>query len=351
MKKIMEKLNKHFFPLLVVAVLFLGFCLPIRVSAASPNKSIEYTEMDYTVTEGPLYNRVTVPLSSDFIRYELRNESTGDIGYHVGTTTYPFYANSNQRYSITIHPVTEYGLSLANIPEGSKILVDFKITCHASGDNQLSVPSSFIQRHYYTTVQNQWIVPVHDTSIPYGFGEQGVSLSYALDDIPDNAANFVPAMKISPFVNRGSSEVLFTLYVENVSLVMDISTGYWEQWLAEQNGEMIDGLGDRLEGAISDSTNQIVNGTPEQNQIANESNNEMSAAAGKLDNLGDQLNSVEKPNADSMNVSADKLLGGMAATSMLTAPVLEIWKNPVALSILTVVVTIVLISWVFFGKK
>ena len=58
MKKIMEKLNKHFFPLLVVAVLLVGSCLPIKASAAELGP-LDYSTLDYTVKYGTSVNTVT----------------------------------------------------------------------------------------------------------------------------------------------------------------------------------------------------------------------------------------------------------------------------------------------------
>lgn len=377
-KKVMQ--YKRWITFVLVLLFFAVCCAPLSAYAAYPSEPIDYMDLDYYVQEGPVFNRVTVPISYDYYFFKPYNDITGEA--LIGSAGLYFHTMDiypNTSYSLYIYPTSYHGLSLNNIPEGSRLVFDFSVL--VEGTENYYIPS-LVKRMFYTTSTQEYISAVL-SDIPGTFSED-LSVTFELDDFPDNAANVVPCIKASNFRTAYDGVTTYRFYLKNVSLVMDIPTGYWEQWLAEQNGQMIDDLGDRIEGSISDSTDQItgsiedstdlitdyikdssedivgvladstnviVGGNHELDGIADESNKEMSAAAGKLDNLGDQLNSVDKPNVDSVNVSADKLLGGMAATSMLTAPVLEIWKNPVALSFLTVVVTIVLISWVFFGKK
>lgn len=294
-------LLRSLFAMVMVFFLALGFVTPLTAYAAVPEKPIDYTELDYTVTEGPLYNRVTVPLSSDYIRYELRNDTTGTVAYHRGTTTYTFYANPNNSYTILIHPLSSYGLSLANIPDGAKILVDFKVTCHS--DNNMIVPN-FYQRHYYTGERNQWLTSVYEDEIPYGFGEDGISLVYdiektplGVDDEPIEVVNFVPALKITPFRNVGNADYTFTLYVENVYLVMDISTGHWEQWLANQLGEKLDNVNDSL-GDVNDKLGDV-------NDKLDDTNEKLDELPGEI---GDEMQGVIDKENEKAESSGNKFV-------------------------------------------
>ena len=103
---------------------------------------------------------------------------------------------------------------------------------------------------------------------------------------------------------------------------------------------------DSVENALGD----MVNGTPEQNQQAEQAVGGLNQAGDKLESLGDSMASVEKPNVD--GIKAD--LGSFVNPNdfvVLTAPFHKLWENDTLLSILTVVVTLVIVSWVFFGKK
>lgn len=94
----------------------------------------------------------------------------------------------------------------------------------------------------------------------------------------------------------------------------------------------------------------MVNGTPQQNQQAQDAVGGLNNSADKLDDLGDQLASVEKPSFDNSNISADSLVPDTSLV-LFASPFQALWENKQLLAMLTIVVTVVLISWVFFGKK
>ena len=94
-------------------------------------------------------------------------------------------------------------------------------------------------------------------------------------------------------------------------------------------------------------TYNISNGQQEQVGNAVE---DMSGSAGELGAIGDQLAGVNKPDADSLNVSVDGLVPYQAMLAY-TAPIQVLWENPTLFGMLMIVVTLVIVSWVFFGKK
>lgn len=334
MKKIMEKLNKHFFPCVVVLSLLMVLCTPLTVNAAW-GEALDYADLDYSVQFGTDVNivRCIIPSTSNmFTASSYNGNGTKKV---IGKSAMEISTDSDESFDIDIFPVTTYGLSLANLPVGSKLV--FEIEVDESGIVN-GVGFHYVwKRTRYMDSSNKWLTnkltDITTIALNTSTEVETFSLDYVIENI-DGATALVPGIKFENY--QAAAGDTLRLKVVSAYLEMEVSTEFWSQFQAQQNGKLL---------------NDMVNGTPEQNAAADESVEEMEQASGKLDNLGDQLNSVEKPNADDMNVSADKLLGGMAATSMLTAPILEIWKNPVALSILTVVVTIVLISWVFFGKK
>lgn len=384
MKNTMAKLNKHLFPFVVAFVLFLGICSPVSASAEKWYDPINYQDYDYTVRYGDQYNKVSVVLP-EFHYY--MNICVGDQPNVIvktvhSTDTISYSFDPTKEYLIRVYPASSKGILLENIPVGSKLSFDIKLLLMEENGTPYYAPNLYKVSYYYDADGQTNRETTHQMD-GYTFG-QSIRLEYTIEDV-FGAVSFVPSALLKQFKTTAACE--YYVVIDNAVLEMDISATYWQQWQNQQNGQKLDSITDGLEdvqeglyevedavnnsadrvtGAIDDSTDKItgavsdaadeaakdiLNGNALTDDIADESNEEMSAAADKLDSLGDQLNSVEKPNADSMNVSADKLLGGMAATNMLTAPVKEIWKSPIALSILTVVVTIVLISWVFFGKK
>ena len=104
-----------------------------------------------------------------------------------------------------------------------------------------------------------------------------------------------------------------------------------------------------LEG-IENQIGNAISGTPQQNQQVDDAIGGLTGKTDDLDALGDQMSSVDKPTIDSNKISADSLVPHTALVA-LSSPFQALWENNQLLAILTIVVTLVLVSWVFFGKK
>lgn len=76
----------------------------------------------------------------------------------------------------------------------------------------------------------------------------------------------------------------------------------------------------------------------------------MSGSAGELGAIGDQLAGVEQPNTDNLDVSLGSLVPIQAITAYV-APIQMLWDNPTLFGMLSIVIALVIVSWVFFGKK
>lgn len=112
----------------------------------------------------------------------------------------------------------------------------------------------------------------------------------------------------------------------------------------------IDSRESQLLGDINENINSAINGTPEQNNKVNSAVDEMTQAGDKLGSLGDSMSSVEKPAADSIEADIGKFVDPVSF-GVLTAPFHRLWENDTLLAVLSIVVTLVIVSWVFFGKK
>lgn len=112
----------------------------------------------------------------------------------------------------------------------------------------------------------------------------------------------------------------------------------------------IDSRESQLLGDINENINSAINGTPEQNQQAQNAVGGLNSSTDKLGQLGDTMASVDKPTIDSNKISAGSLVP-QTSLVVLSSPFQALWENRLLLAMLTIVVTLVLVSWVFFGKK
>lgn len=103
-------------------------------------------------------------------------------------------------------------------------------------------------------------------------------------------------------------------------------------------------------GKTNELLQNLIDGTPGQNAAVGGAVDDMQNAAGELEDMGDQLAGVEKPNLDNTDISWDAAVP-YAAMMAYVAPINALWESPTLLGMLTIVLTLVLISWVFFGKK
>ena len=131
---------------------------------------------------------------------------------------------------------------------------------------------------------------------------------------------------------------------------IDVEIESKEVGLLENIAEKIDSglsdVGDKIDSGFSD----VLNGSTQQNQQAQDAVGDLNSSTDKLGQLGDTMASVEKPSIDSSKISADSLVPKTSLV-VLSSPFQALWENNQLLAMLTIVVTLVLVSWVFFGKK
>ena len=341
MKINIQKLNKRFFPLLVVALLLVGSCLPIRVNAAyDPTKPIDYTELDYSVKYGTEYNQVSVSIPSE---YYYHNVYVGDNSIEqIGGDTFVFTLSPGQTVGLYEYPAGYRGLSLDNIPVGSKLVFDFYLSISAPVDP--SWTPRFYQRYHYADLRGNWLGNSIRTEIS-GSLSQSYTIEYTVESV-ENAYAFVPSIAINNWGTYSMSDLIATVNLTDVRLVMDISADYWSKWQAGQNGKMLEEIKDTIE----DSTDKIVNGTPEQNQAAQDFSESMDSAIGDLENAGDSLNQVDTPDVDVDTLIPNDVLLGESYLNYVTA-IQTFWDCEILAKILTFLGVLILISVVFFGLR
>lgn len=155
--------------------------------------------------------------------------------------------------------------------------------------------------------------------------------SYA---IPANAKGLFVCYALSGNLNTGTTGNM-TITYSSMTFDFDLDDAF-VNWKNEE--------------IVHEKLDSLINGTPEQNQQAQDAVGGLNSSTDKLGQLGDTMSSVDKPSIDSNKISADSLVPHTSLVA-LSSPFQALWENNQLLAMLTIVVTLVLVSWVFFGKK
>lgn len=285
--------------------MFVFWCSPLTAYAEAPTEPINYMDLDYTVKEGAAYNQVTVPLPADVLTVSLYDQTnTSVLMTRNGIDSLSYVVTPNHLYTFSVYPLSLHGLFLGNIPEGTTL--NFRLRVNVEGTENFYLPVLY-KNYYYNDVSGNRIGNEIMQKIEGTTGEY-VDISYDVkSSFGDGSYSFVPRFRYCNFGTAYEGTTRYTFTVTDVSLSMNISNGYWEQWLAEQNGQMIDDLGDRIEGSISDSTDQITGSIED-------STDEIT---GSIENATDEIMSGGQAGAElendtgKLDQSADDLTNGV----------------------------------------
>lgn len=101
--------------------------------------------------------------------------------------------------------------------------------------------------------------------------------------------------------------------------------------------------------ALGSGNDNMVNGTPEQNNQVSDDVGKLENGSSLLDDLTDQMQ-VDRPEISGSDVNISELVDP-SSTQLLATPILAIWNSGTIVSILIFLAVVMLISFVFFGKK
>ena len=232
-------------------------------------------------------------------------------------------------------------LSLEDIPDGAVFKYKVKV------DSSTPVTANMQALIGLTTGDNQnyiqWLTSEYTPCILGGITENSVTLSKqgfntCFLDTYIGGIRSTPDSDYRVAIDLLSMEVSFSIK----SLV------YMQQQSGKTN-KLLDEVNKQLEEQ-GKTMDDILHGTPEQNEGVDESVGELEDSTDRLEQAGDALSSVAKPNLGSINIGIGSLTS-VNGVSALTAPLTILWDNSLLLDIVTLVVSISLLSWVFFGKK
>lgn len=352
---------RRVFPVLCALVIFFS-CTPLSVSAAS---YAIYDWMDlaeiYFEDEGdpPQYS-LDCPLpKQNWFMYVWKD------GY---VSEKAVYENGEVKINTRFEPGHYYRISFGfynlwthDIPPAWQ--TELLYTLHFWGMNwetDISTEPTIFWSTSYS--DDQSFTGTDDITNWYDFNTTNGNLTGRAGPILNNIGDWViPAVVIKNFyVNK---TVSCSIELTRLKFDLRCKKPFYDSWkdadlaktqeknqLLLQNQELL--LNDMIneQETTNEKMDDVIGGTPEQNNQVNNALNGMQDSNDKLDQMGDTLNSVEKPAVEDMNVGITDLV---PETSLLayTSPILALWENNTLLAFLIIVLTLVLVSWVMFGKK
>lgn len=349
--KITKTIIRHTVPILSAVVIFLS-CFSFSANAAALN----YRDYEkYVTVEG---DKDLVTLEFPIDEWTSWYFATSDLSYREqgrGTSfsLEPILQNNLQNFMLMLAPFGgasfSYGpmdipghyLSSVNIPSDAtwSLKLDIFFDDRAS---TLHLTKANV-RNWYVTGSSCNIVDEKASDSLTAVSEGVWEMSYSGDFVPGYDGWF------PQFLLRFSSfpaGISFTL--RSFQVTMSISSLYRLQEQSGQTNELLEDVNRQLEEQ-GKTMNDILNGTPEQNESANN-------AAGVLGDKGEQLGDLagaihaDKPNLDSVNTNVGDLVPSNGLNT-LTSAISPIANNELVIKVLIMVATLILVSYVLFGKK
>lgn len=335
--------------LLVATVVF------FPVSAADNNNEFfdfdEYAKYSYDSSTGLITADIQLPSSW---RWSYVRDGDGFGEWHNSfdfTTTLvhtPVSIDYNPFAQFSYLSTIDHGyiqeghfLDLQYIPSGASL--NIKLVTQLGGRNFASQFADLFIAYVDSTgkVISHFI---ESTSLDvYQMGREGIELiatgSYSFDSVPADAKGFY-------YLIRCSTGLYADSVIPVVTVTSSLVFNYSEQNYNIKQNQIIRDKVSNIDKQLGD----LITGTPEQNEAVDGAVDKMQQAGDDLKDLGSSMSTVDKPDPGDINVSIDQFVspGTMLA---YTQPFLSLWENPTLLSMLIIVLTLVLVSWVMFGKK
>lgn len=231
-------------------------------------------------------------------------------------------------------------LSTSNIPSGTTFNIDFAIRLEST-NNDISYKSNDFRS--YSVDDSRAILYSKYFPTPTTDSDGWLNFSFA-GDIPTDSDGWFPFMMV--YMNGQLPGGIFEFELRNFEINLSISALYRINETTQENNALLREVKRQLaeQGKTMDD---ILNGTPEQNEVVG---NISGALTDKGDQLGGLVDDIqtEKPALDSVDVDSIIPQTGITTLSGAISPIAE---NPLIIKILVMVGTLLLVSYVLFGKR
>lgn len=337
MKVNIQKWLKRGSPLITVfTVIFVSI-----VAFPADAVAYDYNDLPHTVTVDGSNDIVTVTLDPAKGAWELYRPHDKTLSASGDTITIPEnYANIGMYYQFFPH---WSGLDPASIPDGTV----FSCTVRCIWDEQL--PHDSGDPKYALFLQSR------STAINIvGQNEGSVTSGDYTNDIVISTCTyhaFAGTEYISPILNiyGFNTDRAMTIQVVSCTFTMTISSLYRQQQLTGKTNELLGEVEKQLE-ANGQKLDDIISGTPEDQDKADQFAQEATGAIGDLQAAGDAMEKVQKPEVAVSDLVPTDILGGTAFLAY-TGVISEFWNNKTLTLLLMTLGGFLIISYVLYGGK
>lgn len=290
----------------------------------------------------------------------LNTQETFNIGIPVNTFNVALTESTSYvRFYLQTRPFGSHYLRLADIPVGSQFVYFF--------DHELSIPGTFAFAGDGGVVTSYFTVRYYDVDR----NEVGKQFAH-------NPKNYdLPEVLIANNTFYIEDELTLTLEYPENAVYMQVLSFITMQVLFEPTSYNIPGFNCNLmqndarlviaepgtpdevidqiidlnnkQNQMLNNQNTIINGTPSQNQAVSGSLEGFKESDQKLDDLTEDLK-VDTPVISGEDITINNIIDPVDMQTM-TAPLTALMEAPLILKIIIAVMTLVIISWVLFGKK
>lgn len=351
----MKKLKKILFRIFPVVV-----CISIIFSFTFSVSAANYTVLDYNDYIDHIYvdgdnEIVSVIFPQDDVFWQI-NSLTGSASLYdynpnlsvSSDTINDYIPGSNKEFNIVYRPLGFSVLSLDNVPQNT--MVRFKLNFRFLEFSQYEELTANFFLQYYDSNMNA----ITNFSLDVEYADSLVDDYWITFDVssfinkPAGAKYVMPRFVISVSANGFVDNVTLEVNPSRFFLDLLISSLYRLQEQTKQTNKLLSKLENQNQ-TIIDQNQNMIDGTPQQNQQVGVAVDGLENSAGKMEDLADDMK-VDKPDLSGVDVSPDAIVN-VADRALLTAPLTKLWDDPTILGMVTTVFILVLVSWVFFGKK
>lgn len=344
--------------LAIAFILLININSPLVVSAATTTPNYNYRDYTERIDSSgdEIVSYFNFPASFyKFTAFSAENENSNLSTEGVDSISFQkkeLVSDQNIHIRCLYKPLGTKMLSLDNVPNGSTFGYNLIWSISSSQSFYCNYYASVVIRYYNSAgslISTQDIKAsmqqFGNVATSTGASARTLIFSASADLVKPENARYC---KIYCYLDQGlgsSSGKLSQRLVYRILPGSTFSLGISSSYVNEET----DRESNKLLGEIVDQNESLINGTPQQNAAVSDANDEMITAGDKLGELTDQME-VEKPDTEDIDVSIDSFI---PETSILayTGPILAFWNNDSLKAMLIIVLTLVLVSWVMFGKK
>lgn len=340
----LKNFTKRFIPVLTALVVLACMVCPAFASG------IDYNDLNPSIRVDGENDIVT-------FRFDPSQFVSSVYGGEYDGLTFPgsfsFAAKEDTYYDIYTVLMPSY-LDTYNIPSDTLLSFSFRIECDSTY-GAYGTPSVYLIRHYY---RDDSMVDSNYDDLGKGVINYQYSGSISID------SNLYDGFSLEAGVIRlyALADYDFTFIFDDVVFTMSVNSAYRaammsydsrviqeiEKQLAEQGKTMVQFLEEQEQ--TNEKLDGIINGTPEQNEQADQFRDEMDSAIGDLNNAGDVMSDVPKPEIDVDDLVPTDILAGSDFLTY-TATIGEFWNSDILSSFTAVLGGLLLLSYVLFGEK